>query len=82
MSTSRLLFSALERRIQIMPLPDWKEVIKKDFPTMGSITAETKRAMLENRHRFRGGVRISTGRVWETEEYEERRNRVLNTPLP
>jgi hypothetical protein len=65
-----------------MALLSWREVIRKDFPEMGPITAETKRRILKNRRRFRGGVRISTGRVWDTVEYEDRRKRVLNTPLP
>lgn len=65
-----------------MPLPDWKEVVKTDFPEMGPITAGTKERIQEHRRCFRGGVRISTGRIWEDEEYEQRRTRVLSTPLP
>lgn len=65
-----------------MPLPNWRDVIKRDFPEMGTITGETKRRILGNRRRFRGGVRISTGRIWESAEYEQRRKRVLETPLP
>ncbi|ODS36388.1 hypothetical protein BEH94_12070 [Candidatus Altiarchaeales archaeon WOR_SM1_SCG] len=33
-------------------------------------------------NRFRGGVRISTGRFYTEEEWENKRNKVLSTPLP
>lgn len=65
-----------------MPLPNWRDVIKRDFPEMGPVTSETKERILQDRRRFRGGVRISTGRIWESAEYEKRRKRVLDTPLP
>ena len=66
----------------VMSLLKWRDVIKRDFPEMGPITSETKRRILLDRRRFRGGVRISTGRIWESAEYEQRRKRVLDTPLP
>jgi hypothetical protein len=65
-----------------MALPNWRDVIKRDFPEMGPITGETRQRVLRDRRRFRGGVRISVGRIWETAEYEQRRARVLDTPLP
>jgi len=66
----------------IMPLLDWREVVRKDFPELGPITAATRRRVRRNRHRFRGSVRVFTGRIWETDAYNRRRTKVLNTPLP
>lgn len=65
-----------------MALPDWREVVKTDFPEMGVITEKTKERIEKHRRCFRGGVRISTGRIWEDAKYEERRTKVLRTPLP
>ncbi len=39
-----------------------------------------KVAKLANTHR--GSVRIASGRYYTKEEYEARRKRILNTPLP
>jgi hypothetical protein len=65
-----------------MNLRDWKELVKEDFPEMGPVTAETIEAVEKNCYRFRGGMRISTGRIWRDDEFEERRRKVLSTPVP
>ncbi len=43
-------------------IPDWKEVVYKDFPPAGEIKQQPY--------------------VWGTREYEARRERALNKPLP
>ncbi|MBI4778126.1 hypothetical protein HY792_04325 [Candidatus Desantisbacteria bacterium] len=58
------------------------ELIEKDFPSMGSITEEVRKQVVNESYRYRGSVRISTGRFWTTKEYEENRKRVYSTKLP
>ncbi len=70
------------KRWGIMKEVDWRSFIRKDLPKIGPITKETVQYTLENAARFRGSVRSSLGRIWTDEDYEERRNRILNTPLP
>jgi hypothetical protein len=65
-----------------MEMADWREVIDKDFPEMGEVTPETLEEIEREGHRYRGGVRLSTKRVWTDAEYEERRRKVLAEPLP
>ena len=65
-----------------MDVADWRTVIEKDFPPMGEITSATLEEIEREAHRYRGGVRISTNRVWTDAEYEERRRKVLAEPLP
>jgi len=60
---------------------EWNQVMETDFPRI-VITQKTKETTLRESTRYRGNVRISTGRFWTDEEYEERRKRILNTPLP
>ena len=61
---------------------NWKDLIKKDMPKMGPITDETVDCTLNNASRFRGSMRVSTGRIWTDKDYDERRKRVLNAKLP
>ena len=49
---------------------------------MGEVTSETLAEIEREGHRYRGGVRVSTKRVWTDAEYEDRRRRVLSQPLP
>ncbi|MDY6904104.1 MAG: hypothetical protein SWH61_05395 [Thermodesulfobacteriota bacterium] len=58
------------------------DVFTRELPVPEVITEKTKDATRKNALRFRGSVRISTGRFFTTKEYEERRRRILNTPLP
>jgi hypothetical protein len=43
-------------------IPNWREVVYKDFPDPGAIK--------------------QTPYIWGTKEYEARREKVLNKPLP
>lgn len=61
---------------------DWKELIGVDLPKDKPITEETRTLTKNESSRFRGSVRLSTGRIWTEKEYEEHRKLVLNTPLP
>lgn len=65
-----------------MSLRNWNDLVREDYPEMGPVTEETIEKIEQNRHRFRGGMRISTGRIWKDDEYEKRRRKVLNTQLP
>jgi len=60
----------------------WKDLIDVDLPRIGPITEQTRETTKEQSVRFRGSVRLSEGRFKTDQEYEEYRNRVLNTPLP
>ncbi len=63
-----------------MALRDWKSVVAKEFPDPGPVTKEIVDAN-KGDIRLRGSVRMATGRVWDDDEYEARRDKVLNTPL-
>ena len=65
-----------------MPLRDWHEAIDARLQRLNKVTGQTIGTTLAQREHFRGSVRVATGRIYTTEEYEERRNRVLNTALP
>ncbi|MCX7429119.1 MAG: hypothetical protein NTW96_26275 [Planctomycetia bacterium] len=65
-----------------MGMVDWRTVIEKDFPAMGEVTSETLEEVEREAGRYRGGVRISTARIWIDAEFEERRRKVLATELP
>ena len=65
-----------------MEMQDWHAVIEKDFPPMGEVTSETLAKIERDGYHYRGGVRISTKRVWTDAEYENRRRKVLSQPLP
>jgi hypothetical protein len=64
-------------------LKSWQEVIALDFPEQGPVTEETVQEMVRyGQTHYVGDVRLATGRVWTDKAYEERRERVLSTPLP
>ena len=65
-----------------MKLKPWKEAIDDEMPPMGPITEETRKQTLEQAARYRGGVRVSTGRFWTDADYEKYRNEVLSRKLP
>ena len=56
--------------------------LDKKMPVRSPITKEVISCILNEASRFRGGVRLSIGRIWTNKEYDERRKRILNTPLP
>lgn len=61
------------------------DTLDAELPEVGAITeemVETSAELAQNRRYLVGDVRIATGRVWPTKEYEARRQRVLSTPLP
>ncbi len=59
----------------------WNKVLESDFPKI-EITEETKHVTRENSVRFRGSMRLSTGKFFTDQEYEEYHERILNTSLP
>jgi hypothetical protein len=61
---------------------DWKKLIDVDMPRMGPITDTVRVRTQEEAARFRGNVRISTGRFYTDDELLRRRARALATPLP
>ena len=61
---------------------NWRRLINRAEPSMGEVTKESVDCAKDNAKRFRGSMRMSTGRVWTDKEIEERRQYVLNTPLP
>ena len=46
------------------------------------VTSKTRANTISESNRFRGSVRIALGRFYTDDEYEKRRKRILNTPLP
>jgi hypothetical protein len=63
-------------------LKDWREVLTADLPGGAPVTRKTVEMVREHSRRYRGGMRISTGRIWIDADYEKRRAKVLATPLP
>jgi hypothetical protein len=63
-------------------LKDWREVLTTDLPRGVPVTRKTVEMIREQSQRYRGGMRISTGRIWTDADYEKRRAKVLATPLP
>lgn len=66
----------------IMKLQDWRDVITRNFPETGEITEETVDLIKQESLRFRGNMRMATGRIWEDKAFEKYRKEVLSTPLP
>lgn len=59
-----------------------KEILFKDYPPL-HITEETRQAVLDHPELHSGlSVRARMGKFYTDEEYEQRREEVLNTPLP
>lgn len=65
-----------------MKLKDWRDVLTADFPRGRPVTRKTVGIATEEGKRFRGSMRVSTGRIWTELNFEKYRQRVLNTPLP
>lgn len=65
-----------------MKLKDWREVLTEDLPRVATVTLKTVEMALRQGQRYRGSMRISTGRIWTDEEYEKQRAKILATPLP
>jgi len=65
-----------------MKLKSWRDVLTIDFPKAATITQKTVDLALKEGRRFRGSMRVSTGRIWTDRAFERFRAKVLNTPLP
>ena len=65
-----------------MKLKGWRDVLMADFPSAKPVTQKTVNLTLQEGRRFRGSMRISTGRIWADRAFERFRAKVLNTPLP
>ena len=65
-----------------MRLKDWREVLTADLPGVVPVTRKTVEMVREQSRRYRGGMRISSGRIWTDADYEKRRAKILATPLP
>ncbi len=57
-------------------------VLFEDFSPMAPVTELTLSMIKKFSKKYRGSVRVSTGRVWTQKAYEERRSRVLNRVMP
>ena len=60
----------------------WQNLIDVDLPESKPVTEKAREQTTRFANRFRGSVRIATGKFRTDREYEEYRTRVLNTPLP
>jgi len=65
-----------------MRLKGWQEVLLEDLPKDSPVTPEVVEMTLKQGKRFRGSMRVSTGRIWTDDDYEKRRRKILATPLP
>lgn len=65
-----------------MKLKGWRDVLTSDFPSAKPVTQKTVDLALQEGRRFRGSMRVSTGRIWTDRAFERFRAKVLNTPLP
>ena len=63
-------------------LKEWREVLTTDLPGDVPVTSNTVGMALAQGRRYRGSMRISTGRIWTSKDYEKQRAKVLATPLP
>jgi hypothetical protein len=63
-------------------LKQWNQVVYCDFPADKPVDRAAIDMTKNQSYRFRGSMRISTGRIWVNSEFEKYRRRILNTPLP
>lgn len=59
-----------------------QDFLNVDLPEVGPITQEMVQATQENSIVYGANARTAMGRIWTTKEYEVRRQRILNIPLP
>ncbi len=63
--------------------PGWSRWLNARHSRISEITDEVIRLNMACASRYSGySVRLATGRVWTTQEYEQRKQEVLSTPLP
>lgn len=60
----------------------WKDVVFLAPPKVGAVTAESVHNIKESSSRYRGSVRLATGRVIVDNEYEKKRKALLQRTLP
>ena len=62
---------------------NWKDLIFVDTPKI-KVDERARQQMMEPAYQMRygGDARSAMGLIWIDEEFEEYRQRVLNTPLP
>ncbi len=58
------------------------KLIDRDFPDFTPINDNTIEVAKNESLRYRGSVRIATGKFWTNEQYEKNRERVLSSQLP
>lgn len=63
-------------------LDDWKTYITRDLPQVGPITQATIDCTTKNCNRFRGSVRAASSRIITDDEYQMRRQSVMDKKLP
>ena len=65
-----------------MKLRNWDEVVFEDIPEPGPITEDVVKKVKVDSNKYRGSVRMASGRIWIDEEFEKYRREILNRPLP
>jgi len=65
-----------------MKLKNWDEVVFEDIPVPGPVTDEVIRNVISESNKYRGSVRMATGRIWNDEEFQKYRRSTLSQPLP
>ncbi len=63
-------------------LKDWREVINEDFSLVRVTQDTVRRCVVFAQRGYSSDARVAMGRIYTDAEYESRRERVLNTPLP
>jgi hypothetical protein len=59
-----------------------QDIIDAPVPLPDEITEETRALTKSEAERHRGSVRVHLGKFYTTQEYEARKRRVLDAPLP
>lgn len=72
---------AKEKHVVFLSGKTEDEVWEYEFPDL-KIDENTREIAKKLSHRYRGSVRMSTGLFYTDTEWEEKRKRILNTPLP
>lgn len=61
--------------------PEYNALLDAPLPKV-AVNEATRELTKEYAHKFRGSVRVATGRFMTEDEHEAYRQRVLATPLP
>lgn len=60
---------------------EFSKLLDTDYPDIGKIDNNVVNYTKENSYKFRGSMRLSTGRI-VTEEDIQKKEKIRNTPLP